>query len=49
MQTYGRMQFRTLFKKILGKSVENMRGMKGYIDTRFLKWKELCHHLSMSL
>ncbi len=46
--TYGGMQFRTLFRRILGRSIESMRGMKGCTNTRFLKWKKLCHHLSMS-
>jgi hypothetical protein len=41
MQTYGEMQFKTLFKKILGKFAKSMRGMKGCIDTRFLKWKKV--------
>ncbi len=39
MQTYGGMQFKTLFKNILGKSTKNIRGMKGYTNRRFFKWK----------
>jgi hypothetical protein len=41
MQTYGGMQFKTLLRRILGRSAESMRGMKGCIDIRFLKWKKL--------
>jgi hypothetical protein len=47
--TYGGMQFKTLFKKILGRSIENMRGMKGCIDTRFFIWKQLCYYLNIGL
>jgi hypothetical protein len=49
MWTYGGMQFRTLPRKILGKSAESIRRMKGCIDIGFFEWKKLCHHLSMSL
>jgi hypothetical protein len=46
---YGGMQFKTLFRRILGKSAKSMRGMKCYIDIGFFKWKTLCHYLSMNL
>jgi hypothetical protein len=41
MQTYGGMKFKTLFKRILGRFVESMRRMKGYTDTRFLRWEKI--------
>jgi hypothetical protein len=38
-----------IIQKDIGCFVENMKGMKGCIDTRFLRWKKLCHYLNMSL
>jgi hypothetical protein len=36
MQTYGGMHFWTLFRRILGKFVESMRGMKAVQTQYFL-------------
>jgi hypothetical protein len=33
LQTYGGMKFRTLSKRILGRSVGSMKGMKGCTNT----------------
>ncbi len=49
MQTYGGMQFMKLFRRILGKFVKSMKGMKGCINIGFIKWKKLCHYLNMRL
>jgi len=49
MQTYGGMQFKTLSRRILGRCAGSMRGMKGCKNIGFIRWKKLCHHLSMSL
>jgi hypothetical protein len=37
MQTYGGMQFKTLSRRILGRFVRSMKGMKGSIDTKFFR------------
>ncbi len=42
MHTYdGGMQFKTLSKKILGKSTKSMRGMKGCTYKGFFRWKKV--------
>jgi hypothetical protein len=38
-----------IVQKDIGKVVGSMRGLKGCINTKFLRWKKLFHHLSMNL
>jgi hypothetical protein len=49
MQIYGGMQCRILSRKILQRSIEGMREMKGYTCIEYLIWKRSYHHFSMNL